>query len=232
MKDIWKKFAALIDARNTRERALLFATTIVVTAMLMESLLLAPVSAQRTRIIQETQGDQAEIVKLAAEVQALVRDRGGDPDASLKARLAELQSRQTALQRQIEAQSAELVAPERMTAVLERILANNPDVQLIEVKSLPRTSVNISREPVKPGPAGEAKPAAPEARKQAEIYRHGVQVTLRGSYLNLLAYLKEIESLPLRMFWEQMSLTVGAYPAVTLRVVVYTISLDKVWLTV
>ena len=55
---------------------------------------------------------------------------------------------------------------------------------------------------------------------------------MRGAYLDLLAYLKEIESLPVRMFWDSVSLSAAAYPAVTMRLVVYTISLEKVWLTV
>ena len=55
---------------------------------------------------------------------------------------------------------------------------------------------------------------------------------MRGSYLDLLAYLKQIESLPVRMFWDKLSLSVTTYPMVTMRLVVYTISLEKVWLTV
>jgi MSHA biogenesis protein MshJ len=232
MKDAWNKFAALIDERNARERVLVLATTIVVIATLLDSLLLSPITTQSKRLTQETLNDQAEIVKLAAQLQSAAGNKVSDPDASLKKKLVEYQSRQVEMQRQIDAQSAELVAPEKMAAVLEKILANNPNVQLIEVKTLPRTSVNVSKEPIKPGPTPEAKPATPDEKKPAEIYRHGVQVTMRGTYLNLLGYLKEIESLPTRMFWDQMSLTVGVYPSVTMRFVVYTISLDKVWLTV
>ena len=234
MKDAWNKFAALIDARNTRERALLFLTTIVVTALLLDSLLVAPLSAREKRLGKSALNDQAEIVKLSAQLQSIARAKAGDPEKDLKARLAGLQSRQAGLQRQIEAQSAELVAPEKMDAVLEKILANNPSIQLINVETLPRTSVNISKEPAKPGtaPDAAAKPAPAQAQKPAEIYRHGVQVTMRGNYLDLLGYLKEIEALPLRMFWDHLSITVGAYPSVTLRAVVYTISLDKVWLKV
>ena len=122
MKNAWKKFAALIDERNTRERVLLFATAIIVTALLLDTLLAAPVAVQSKRIMQETATDQAEMVKLAAQVQTRIREKGADPDVSLKARLAELQTRQAAMQREIEAQSAELVAPDQITAMLEKIL--------------------------------------------------------------------------------------------------------------
>lgn len=235
MNEYWRKFASLIDERSTRERVLIWVTSSMVALVLLQALLLAPVGVARKRIIQETQNDQTEMGKMAAQVHTLVRDKAADPDAAMKARLAELEARQAALQRQIDEQSAELVPPERIRAVLDKILASNPRLQLVEMKTLPRIAISIEKEAAtgeKGGQARDPKPASADERKAGEIYRHGVEVTMRGSYLDLLAYLQEIESLQVRMFWDKLSLSVTTYPTVTMRLVVYTISLDKVWLTV
>ena len=232
MNRYWKQFASLIDERTIRERVLILVTASVVVLMLIQSLLLGPVLAERRRLGQETRNDQAETGKMSVQVQALIRDKAADPDVALKAKLAELGARQAEVQRQIDAQSAELVPPQKMAAVLEKILANNPRLQLIEVKTLPRVSISIEKQAA-PGEQGrEPKAAAADEKSPNEIYRHGVEVTMRGSYLDLLAYLMQIESLPVRMFWDKLSLSVTVYPSVTMRLVVYTISLDKVWLTV
>ena len=235
MRAYWRRFADLIDERSVRERVLILVTSSVVVYMLMQSLLLGPVLAEQRRLVQETRSDQAESGKLAAQLQTLARDKSADPDALLKTRLAELGDRQAQLQRQIDAQSAELVPPEKMPAVLEKILANNPGLQLIEVKTLPRVSISLEKESVPGEPAGqgrEPKTPASDEKKPNQIYRHGVEVTMRGSYLDLLAYLVQIESMPVRMFWDKLSLSMTTYPTVTMRLVVYTISLEKVWLTV
>lgn len=235
MNEYWKKFASVIDERSTRERVLILVTASLVALALLQALLLAPVGAERKRLVRETQNDQAEMGKMAGQVQTLARDKATDPDAAAKTRLAELEARQAALQRQIDAQSAELVPPDRIRAVLDKILANNPRLQLIEMKTLPRVSISVEKEAAagdKGGQARDSKPTSADERKAAEIYRHGVEVTMRGSYLDLLAYLKEIESLQVRMFWDKVNLSVTIYPAVTMRLVVYTISLDKAWLTV
>jgi MSHA biogenesis protein MshJ len=235
MKEYWRKFASIIDQRSTRERVLILVTSSLVVLVLLQALLLAPNGAARKRIVQETRNDQAEMGKTAAQVHSLVRDKTTDPDAAMKARLAELELRQAALQRQIDAQSAELVPPERIRAVLDKILANNSRLQLIEMKTLPRVSISVDKEAAtgdKGAQARDSKPAPADERKAAEIYRHGVEVTMRGSYLDLLAYLRAIESLQARMFWDRVNLSVTAYPTVTMRLVVYTISLDKIWLTV
>lgn len=236
MMAYWRRFASLIDARTARERVLILATSSVVVYTLMQSLLLGPVLAEQRRLVQETRNDQAESGKMAVQLQTLARDKTADPDALLKTRLADLGDRQAQLQRQIDAQSAELVPPYKMPAVLEKILANHPRLQLIEVKTLARVSISLEKESASGEPAAQGRepktPAAAAEKKPNEIYRHGVEVTMRGGYLDLLAYLKQIESLPVRMFWDKLSLSVTTYPSVTMRLVVYTISLEKVWLTV
>jgi len=237
MRALWKRFAEAIDARNTRERVLILVASSALVFILMESLLVGPVFAARKRLIQESRNDQVEIGKMVAQMQSLTRARGADPDAALKSKLAALVARQAQLQSRIDAQSAELVPPAKMSAVLETILVNNPRLQLIEVKTLPRVAIGVEKDPeparaqarnARPAPDSSTAPAD----GRSEMYRHGVEVSMRGGYLDLLAYLQEIESLPVRMFWDRVSLSATAYPTVTMRLVVYTISLQKVWLTV
>jgi len=226
MKALWKKFTEAIDGRSTRERALILAAAGALTFVLMESLLVGPVFTARKRLILETRNDQVQIGKMVEQVRTLMLARGVDPDSALKSKLAELKTRHAALQSQIDRQAADLVSADKMSAVLERMLANNARLQLIEVKTLPRAAIGAAKE------AASARQAPAAAGEQPEMYRHGVEISMRGGYLDLLAYLKEIESLPVRMFWESVSLSAAAYPAVTMRLVVYTISLEKVWLTV
>jgi MSHA biogenesis protein MshJ len=234
MKEYWTKFAGAIDERPLRERVLILLIACAVVATLLQSLLLEPVLAERKRLVLEAQNDRAEIVKMTSQLHGLARSKAEDPDVQMKTRLAELEARQAQVQRQIDAQSADLVPPEKMSAVLEKLLGNTPRLRLVEIKTLPRSSINIEQGPAKQEApkAGEAKREPADEKKTAVIYRYGMEVTMRGSYLDFLAYLKEIESLPVRMFWDKLSLSAKDYPNVTMRFIVYTISLEKVWLTV
>jgi len=234
MKAYWNAFNAWIDARVTRERVLLFASAIIVPGVLLHALLVQPVLAERKRMSQETLTEQVEIGKMAVQLKAMVNARGADPDAALKARLAQSVARLAELQREADTQVSELVSPEKMAGVLEKILASSPRIQVVAVKVLPRTTISFDKavavEP--PGQPQVAGAQAAQERKPNEIFRHGVEVSVRGNYLDLVAYLKQIESQPVRMFWDSVNLTVGEYPMVTMRVLVYTISLEKAWLTV
>ncbi len=64
------------------------------------------------------------------------------------------------------------------------------------------------------------------------MYKHGVQITVRGSYADLVQYLTALEKLPTRMFWGTAKMKVVQHPTVELTLTLYTLSLDKTWLQV
>ena len=67
---------------------------------------------------------------------------------------------------------------------------------------------------------------------QNKIFKHGVQITVRGGYLDLLSYVSALEKMPSQMFWGEASLSVEQYPDSVLTLTLYTLSLGKLWLTV
>ena len=62
-----------------------------------------------------------------------------------------------------------------------------------------------------------------DAEKGA-LYRHGVEVVLRGTYFELVQYLEELEKLPARLLWGRVELLADPYPEVKLTVAVYTVT--------
>jgi len=72
-------------------------------------------------------------------------------------------------------------------------------------------------------PAAPAKPAAPEP----DLFKQGFEITVTGGYLDLLQFLAEVEKSPWRLLWGRVELQAGKYPAVTMKVTVYTLSTDR-----
>lgn len=71
------------------------------------------------------------------------------------------------------------------------------------------------------------KPALPMS---GLLYRHGVQVTVRGSYTDMIDYMAALERLPTQLFWGQAQLEVEDYPRAHVTLTLYTLSLDSKWL--
>jgi MSHA biogenesis protein MshJ len=126
-----------------------------------------------------------------------------------------------------------------MAPLLETILRANGRLQLVSMKTLPVGSVNEMAETqaaAKDGKAGAVAPA-PGATKAAApsnpadlLYRHGVEVAVRGNYLDLVNYMSALESMPTQLFWGKAQLEVEEYPSSRLTLTLYTLSLDPKWM--
>jgi MSHA biogenesis protein MshJ len=64
------------------------------------------------------------------------------------------------------------------------------------------------------------------------IFRHGLEIRVAGSYADLLAYVAELERSPQRLLWGGINLAVIVYPRSELTLTVYTLSRERDWLAV
>ena len=111
------------------------------------------------------------------------------------------------------------------------MLSRNRRLTLVDMKTLPLTDQKgapLSED--KPQPAALAGTKVQSS--QPPIYRHGLEITVSGSYLDLLSYLTDLEKLPTRMYWGKLELSAVEYPHTTLKLTVYTLSLNPAWMVV
>ena len=59
-----------------------------------------------------------------------------------------------------------------------------------------------------------------------------MELTVSGSFAQLLRYLEQLEALPTQLYWSELELNAASYPSHTMKIVVYTLSLDPAWLNV
>lgn len=234
MKRYWQILSDKIGALSLRDRGLIFVMAAAVAGTLISTILLGPLFARQTLLLQEIKRKESQIAAIQAQMQSLVVSRGGDPNAPLRARIAELQQKLAAMNATVEERQKSLVPPHEMAALLEDILGRNRKLQLVSLRTLPVVSLWEEREAKVRAEAGPERSAGRGAAPQKEgwIYKHGVEITVQGGYLDLLQYLSSLESLPRQMFWSQASLKVGDHLAATLTLTLYTLSLDKTWLSV
>jgi len=131
------------------------------------------------------------------------------------------------LDRQLEQQQRQFVAPGKMVAMLENMIVKNRKLQLVSLRNLPGGSLTES------GAAAAATAGGGGARAGGgrEIFRHTVELSVSGGYFDLLDYLAALERMPEHLFWDGFELT-AQYPRSVLKLTVYTLSPERSWLTV
>jgi len=235
VKQLWNRAAERIDALSLRERVLVFATAMALLLALSYSLLIDPQMSAQKRLASTVAQKQAEIKGMEAQITAIATSRAADPDRALRERLAEVRKQLAEVETQIAGEERKFTAPEQMKSVIEEMLARNRAVHLVAMKTLPTTTLAEAR--AESGKAEASKPAAKppaEAPKSGErlVYRHGMEVTVAGGYLDLLRYLRDLEQLRTQLYWGSLEIDATRYPRHTMKIVVYTLSLDPAWLNV
>jgi MSHA biogenesis protein MshJ len=255
----WQQLAARVDALSLRERVLVFAALagVIVFAAYFAGLgpLLRKQSVLRARISQQ----QNNLTGMDGEITQKLRDYQRDPDVDARNRLAAVKAESAQLGESLRAMQKGLVAPERMAPLIDAILRANGRLKLVSMRTLQVSSLNEAppgeAAPVqKPDLKAEAAAKLAAIRKSVAenaasatasavspgtavapkpgslLYRHGVEITVRGNYLDMIDYMTALESLPTQLFWGGAKLEVEDYPISRLTLTMYTLSLDPKWL--
>jgi MSHA biogenesis protein MshJ len=245
MKARLQVLANRINARTLRERVMLFGAVAAAIVFLLYSLFLNPLLVKRAALRAQLSQQRDNISGIDGEIGSKLMAFELDPNAAATARLAALNLENEQLSASLRLMQKGLVGPERIAPLLETILKANGRLRLVSMRTLPASPFSDGALPfdaaIKPRAAAPAPAAAAAAAPEAIavrtaaapadlLYRHGVELTVRGNYLDMVDYLDALEAMPTQLFWARASLDVEQYPTARLSLTVYTLSLDKKWM--
>lgn len=226
----WRDYLARFDALSLRERVLVSAAVLAVLAFVIHALVVAPRQKAKVALVQQVVQQQTDLATIRTQLQGLSA-QAKDPDAETRMQLEMARAQIERMQGRFRSLERNLVAPQKVPLLLQELLRRKQALRLVSLRTLPVTGLIERKDtpPQKsPGPTdGTTVPAVPEAG----IYKHGVEITVQGSYRDLLAYLAELEQLPQQLFWSRAGLR-AQYPVSTLTLTVFTLSLERTWLAV
>lgn len=229
MKKYWHNLSTRIDALTLRERAMLFAGAAGVLIFMVFFFALNPNYAKQRNMLQEMGQQQDKIAIVEGEIAQTIEAHTIDPDAADRVRLAKLRADTQSLTASLTDMQAGMVAPERMTGMLEQIVRAHRGLRLKSLRTLGE-SLPAAAAPALPGAAASATAAPGDPAIAELLHRHRVELVVQGSYGELVSYMAALENTQGRIFWDGAELKVDTWPDATLSLTVYTINLDKKWL--
>jgi MSHA biogenesis protein MshJ len=230
MKQGWLRLCAKLDALTLRERVMVFAAAAAAIVFVAWFAVLGPLAARHAALRTQVVQLQDNLAGVDAEITQKLEAFQADPDAATRQRLAAVKADTARLTDSLRAMQKGLVPPERMARVLDTLLRANGRLQLASMKTLPVAPLADLAAAASPGtPAKDAK--APGAAAPAgPLYRHGVEIAVRGNYLDLVNYMTALEAMPTQLFWGKAQLDVEQYPTSRLTLTLYTLSQDPKWM--
>lgn len=223
LRDTLAAGASWYDDRPVRERTLILVTACVLALLMGWELFVAPSMVERQQLSREigTLSDNRDA--LISEQQSLEQQLATDPSAELRQRLEARRHRLGQLDQKIAETTNQLIAPREMVALLKEMLAAQEGLALESLELLA------------PQPVFETQPDEPSEDSETSeplLYAHDVELTIRGSYPDVLVYLETLESMDGRLGWLQLTYDAGVWPNGEATLRVRTLSLDAAWLGV
>jgi MSHA biogenesis protein MshJ len=215
MKEAFKRYADRIDNASLRERALVFAAAALIVVFLVNATLIQPVRRTQNRLSADIAAKETELRAVQGSVQRMLQARGQDPDAHHRERIAKLRAETQELDAKIAQEQRRFTSPEHMRRVLEEMLQREKGLSIVSLKTLPVSDLTDG-----------------QGQQDRRVFRHGVELTLAGKYLDLYDYLRALEGLPTQLFWGRAEMSVSGYPEATLKLTVFTLSFEQAWLVV
>jgi MSHA biogenesis protein MshJ len=202
VKSYWSSLAARIDDMTLRQRAMAFATVSLVVIVLAHVAFIEPALVRQKQLIERVNRDQSQLTAVRVQIEGLVKEQESQQKDPAQAALRELEARVAAAEKALAERKQGFVAPTRLPALLKDLLGPGRALRMESLRVTPGT----------------------EVEEAAGLYRHGVELTLKGSYFELVQYLAELEKLRARLLWGRAELAVEQYPEVRLTVQVRTLS--------
>jgi len=197
-----------INALELRQRIMLLAAGLIVIFFVADSLAIQPALKQQKVLKQAIADWELKLEVLRQRTGILPDYPSGDGNPVYDGMLSQLDS----LNAQIHEQMGGLLAPEQAISVLEQVLEQEEGLALL--------SVYATRQPL----SGNELSADGELASNA-INRYQMELQLKGSYLATLRYLRALESLPWKFFWESLEYEVIEHPQAQITIGLYTLGI-------
>lgn len=140
-----------------------------------------------------------------------------DPNAPVKQKIALLDQKIVELDRDLSNQTKNLVPPEQMVSMLRGVLEAQDKVELVALASIAPTPVFLTQ------PKEGEQP-------EADLHRHGVSITVQGSYFDIHEYLSRLEALRWEFFWKTFDYQIATYPTGIVTFEIYTLSTSSAFI--
>lgn len=225
LRDLMDRF----DQLSLRERVIVLIAALLLIALIWDSVFMSPLDKQRKSRLQQVEALRAEVGGLEQNTEALVAQTAADPEKGNREALGKLKAEITDLDQRLAGATSGLIAPKDMPKVLEQVLSHASRLKLLSLRSLPPQAVTVeSGGGTTPAAAG----AAPGTPGTSQVYKHGIELELSGSYLDTLYFLQALETLPWKFFWDRIEFTVEQHPQGRIKLQVFTLGLEEGWLGV
>jgi MSHA biogenesis protein MshJ len=208
-----------LNARNNRERFILFFGSIIGVTLLWNGAFYRPLQASIKKRHAEIAELREQIEKIDAETNnvMVILEKTQETGSGEQVTRDSLLEQVKRLDEALGGVKADFVSPQQMIMALRTMLERQSGLQLVRLDTATKE-------------AAELKNAADKNSVATTIpgfYEHNITIVLQGDYFSLLQYLRSLDALGWRLFWDKLDYKVITYPQAEITLKLHTLSAEK-----
>lgn len=235
----WYAKAEVFDAKPIRERLIVAALLLAVVWSAFNFTLLAPLEGEKSKLHERLEAAESEIKKLSTMEMVLTKALSNDPNAQKKKEIDRLEKHLDDLEENLQTLSVGLIPADELTLALHDVLHSLGSLKLVGMETLAPTQLRLHGNDdavLEGGEGGEGSDGVDQnveldesgkVIEQVGVFKHSVVVALEGKYFDVVSYLRALESLPWKIYWQGVDYEVLTYPKAKVLIEVYTLSTEE-----
>lgn len=221
-------------------RSLIISGLLAAVYAVLDMAVIQPLMEEYSEVSRSIEKAKSEGKGFAANLLNLQGVGGIDPSLSDKKQLEVLTVKLNELEHAIDFTTKRFVSPTQMSQFINDVVKKSNTLSLVSMKTTIPTSIIIKTEKkVKvdvaspPKRSNRNKPVAEKIETIAEdkIFKHNVKFTFYGKYADIANFIQKVEEMEWGVYWQSLELHSEKFPYSTVSIELYTLSLEKNWLT-
>ena len=221
----WSSLEYTINQRNTREKVLLLFTGIAAILFCWELGVRTPIMKTMKKYDTDTVSTKKQITETQVQLQTILQKIRSDPSKSLNTQRNKLLEEIQSLQVKLNQLMSSLVRPNEMIGLLRSFVDEEKSIDILSIKNLEPVALTVEK-------VSNSQQKEEQKTVTMRLYKHGVNVQLKGNYFDALEYLQKLENVDKKIIWEMVDYQVDAYPLASITVTIKTISDQRSWIGV
>lgn len=217
MKSKIKKIVLIFNQLSLRERILFLLVNLVILYTLWDTFLIQPLQQYTKELNTKISMEHKQITVLHRTLHNLKATHVKSPNQEQLKRLSELLDILATQGADLGYLTHQLVPPAKMPQVLHKVLQHNDGVQIEKLENIVPEKVMLTAE-------------APSLF--STTYKHGLYVHISGHYLDIMAYIRQLEEGEWAFYWKSLQLNTEHYPITHMRLTLFTLGFEPYWIEI
>ncbi len=225
MKKNWQNYSDKFSQLTTREKYLVLLSGLVAIVLIGSYLFIDEKSSKIATFDKQSRVMKTGNQSLDYTINEFQSALTEDPNEETVKEIAKLQGKLAGIDKKLVHLTTELISPSEMRQALLRLLRLEPGVSLLSFELIGAKPLLDLRSTQANSDLNNNLPSAEQLG--LNLYKHGIKIKLTGKYFELRNYLKQLEQLSWKFFWQDFEFAVKEYPQGEVEIIIYSLGLNK-----